>query len=232
VACSAKVPAADGGAFVISDFTTVNDGGTTTFGAWPGYYGGTYAYPGGPSADQAVNPDAGITCSQPLSQDSFVATIEPMSKSWVLSGTVAGFSGFGFYLQSNPVLCVDASAYKGVSFTISGTLGSPGDAATDAGTSQQIVFKAIDEADLKVEDAGPPGTCTGTNCSPPTYSFTLPTTPTTMTIHWTDLMGGVPMATFDPSTLSGIEWDLPWPCTGGTPYPVNITIQNVQFVTQ
>jgi hypothetical protein len=244
ITCSAKVPMTDAGTFVISDFSTVaaSDAGlaNTAFGTYPGYFGGTYFYPGFPlvpgpglpGMDQLPNLDAGNYCSQPLSQNSFVAAVKPASKSWVWTGTVAGFSGGGFYIQSAPVLCVDASAYKGVSFTISGTMGSAGDAGTN-----QILFKAFEAADRQVLPAGmagPPGTCTmGAACNPPSYAFTLPATPTTMTVHWTDLTGGVPDPTLsDPSTLSGIEWDLPWPCTGATPYPVNINITNVQFVTQ
>lgn len=242
----------DGGALLITDFTrrcTGMDGGidpyNACFGAYPGYFGGTYSYPFGPpavagpglpGADQTPN-DAGNNCVVPLSQNSFLATVMPSSKSWVLSGTVAGFSGAGMYIQSAPNLCVDASAYRGVQFTISGTIGSADASVGEAGVSDAgvsapfIQFKAIEAEDvMPTTTAGSVGTCTASMCTPASYSFALPSTPTTITVQWTDLMGRVPGAPSDPAHLTGIEWALPWACTGSTPYPVNITIQNVMFV--
>jgi hypothetical protein len=219
----------------------------TAFGQYPGYFGGTYFFPygpptiagpGQPGTDVVLDPDSGNYCSVPWSQNSFVATVTPASKSWILSGTVAGFSGAGLYIQSAPNLCVDASAYTGVSFTISGTIGSSAeagaDADADAGTAQTISLKAFEAADTAVSTAsGAVGTCAlGAACTPPTFPITLSTTPTPMTVRWVDFTGGNPdLSVGDPAHLSGIEWDLPWPCTGGVPYPVHITIQDVQFIT-
>ncbi|MDP9002704.1 MAG: hypothetical protein M3O46_21655 [Myxococcota bacterium] len=256
--CSAAVPQSpDGGALLISDFSrrcTGMDGGmdpyNACFGAYPGYFGGTYFYPSGPpavagpglaGADQTPN-DAGNNCVVPLSQNSFLATVMPSNKSWVLSGTVAGFTGAGMYIQSSPNLCVDASAYAGVQFTISGTTGSADAGVTDAGVGEGggsdaavsaplIQFKVIEAGDIMpTTTAGSVGTCTASMCTPASYSFALPSTPTTITVHWTDLVGRVPSSPSDPAHLTGIEWALPWACTGSTPYPVNISIQNVMFV--
>jgi hypothetical protein len=243
--CSAMAPAGDGGASLITDFSklcTGPDGGVqynACFGTYPGFYGGTYFFPGinGQPLANAMDVDAG-GCFQPQSMNSFVATAMPASKSWALSGTVAGYSGVGIYLQSSPNMCVNASAYSGVRFTLSGTIGSAGDAgATEAGASDaaananSIQFKVFESTDLAVSTmAGSAGTCTGT-CTPPSLAIPLQTAPTVVTVHWTDLIGGAPDPSItDPAHLTGIEWDLPWPCTGGTPYSVNITVQNVEFI--
>jgi hypothetical protein len=251
------VPAPDGGSFLIDNFSSaaVVDSGVSynnNFGQYPGFFGGTYFFPSGaptvagpglPGTDVAPNPDAGLFCSTPWSQNSFTATVTPSTSSWVLNGTIAGFSGAGLYIQSAPILCVDASAYTGVQFTVSGTIGAQStptdDASSEAGdeaaaaTPPQVSLKVFEGMDLNYAPAtvGASGICL-TNCLAPSFNFTVPSTPTVMTVHWTDFAGGTPDPSVgDPAHLSGIEWDLPWPCTGGVPYPVNITISNVQFIT-
>ncbi|MBV9948936.1 MAG: hypothetical protein JOZ69_18955 [Myxococcales bacterium] len=255
--CTA-VPPGDGGAFLVSDFSTPLNGTTgadayNTRSSQGGYLAGTYFYPaampavagpGLPGTDMLANPDAGQYCSVLWSQNSFVASVSPSTKSWVISGTVAGYSGFGFYMSGTSP-CVDVSAYTGVRFVISGSVGNPGTpglseggTVSDAGSgsdaatsSMQIQFNAGQADDIQVQP-GTIGQCSA-NCTSPGFFFSVPSAPTVMTIHWSDLSGGAPLAGLtDTAHFTGFQWNMPWPCTGGVPYPVNITVRDVELVTQ
>jgi len=229
VACTAKPPAAgDAGVSLITDFSVPNgDGGpgsSVNFGAYssgPGIFGGgTYAYPAlGPGVDSYADLDAGIYCTTLGSKNSFVATATP-GTGFVLSGTVATFTGVGLYLYQ----CVDASAFQGIQFTISGDVGNE---SLEAGSPDQIAFSIS-----MVANGGPPqGPCTlGGSCAQPTYAVTVSPQPTTIKMPFRMLTGGAPIYVLDPSQIAGIQWALPWPCTTSpSVYPTNITISDVAF---
>ncbi len=226
-ACTAQPPApGDAGVSLITDFSMVNgDGGpgsSVNFGSYsatPGLFGGgSYAYPTiGPGTDSPANPAAGNYCTTLGSQNSFVATATP-GTGLVLSGTVATFTGVGLFLYQ----CIDASAYHGIQFTISGDVGNEG---LDAGSPDQITFS------LSMPSDSSQGTCTlGSSCGSPSYVVTVPAQPTTIQIPFQMLTGGAPLFALDPSQISGVQWSLPWPCTQNpSVYTTQITITDVAF---
>ena len=121
------------------------------------------------------------------------------------------FLGLGFSV------CTDASAYTGVTFNISGALS----------TGCTIQFSAVDKEHSPVTNSG---TCAGASCYPGGALFTLPATPTDVTIKFADQMqGGADpgAAPVDPARLLAIQWQVNplamMGCTG------TVTIDNVVF---
>ena len=61
-------------------------------------------------------------------------------------------------------------------------------------------------------------------------------TPTTITVKWSDLAGGKPMASPDPAKITFISWVIPTPAGVGsatatvTTYDIDLTIDDLQFV--
>jgi hypothetical protein len=220
-------PSPDGGFAPLIDFSMLcgGDAGASLacFGAYPTLYGGTYSYA---STTDSLPNDAGVGCAVYGSQSTFATTIDTVGKSWNWSGTVAGFSGGGLYI----VPCANAAAYTGIQFTMSGTLGIT---AGDAGASTQMQFQVSQLQNWPTASGG--GLCLsadggpGTDCNPSVFNFDVPATSTVIQVPWTALTGGTPDMIFDPAHIIQIQWQLPWPCTGGTPYAANVSIQNVQF---
>ena len=174
-----------------------------------------------PGVDSLANPQAGIYCTTLASQNSFVATATP-GTGLVLSGQVATYTGIGLYLSQ----CVDASAFQGIEFTISGNVGS---ATPDAGAPGELTFSVSTPVDSKVQD-GVGNTCTLSGCGSPGYTFSVPAQPTTLRVTWEMLTGGSPVFVLNPGKISGIQWSLPWPCTTNpVPYAAQIVLSDVSF---
>jgi hypothetical protein len=123
--------------------------------------------------------------------------------------------------------CLDASAFHGIQFTISGAVGSTG---VDAGSPNQMTLSVFTPPDNKV-GSGTGFTCTLPGCAAPSYTFDVPNQTTTLKVTWEMLRGGAPIYVLDPPAgITGIQWSLPWPCTSNpAPYNVNVTIRDVAF---
>ena len=202
---------------LITDFTYAGDGADTTgvhFGSTAVLSGGEYIYP--------------TTGSYPLVSD-------VTDSNWHITGTVGDYSGFGLYFDN----CnrVDASAYQGISFTVSGSVGDNNEIVLNVGTlNDSIAAGWINTHGGTTTD---PGRCvpeTGTNqydqqdCKNPTVTIPVSDTPTEVTILWSDFEGGSPepnVAT--PSEITFISWSFPW-TSDGTAYPVDLTIDDLSFV--
>jgi hypothetical protein len=125
------------------------------------------------------------------------------------------FVGLGFDA------CVDASAYTGVTFNVSGTLNS------ECG----IQFSTVDKAHNTPADGG---TCTDAGgCYASAKVFTLPATATDVTVLFADQTGGGPPSTpVDPAEILAVQWqfnpvgNVPGPAVGCTG---TVTIDNVRF---
>ncbi len=229
--CTARPPAADAnGVSVITTFSNVTAdagaGASTWFGSWSadasGFGGGTYFYPAmGPGTDSIADPTAGNYCTTLASQNSFVATATP-GTGLVIAGQVTTFSGFGFYLYH----CLDASAFQGIEFTISGDVGN--ELVSGMGAPNQLTFSVGMLPDDKVGSGL--GTCTLPSCSAPSYAFTVPAQPTTIRVTWEMLTNGAPIYVLDPKAISALSWSFPWPCaTSVTPYTTHVTVSDVAF---
>ncbi|MGA7123929.1 MAG: hypothetical protein WBY94_27760 [Polyangiaceae bacterium] len=226
----------DGGPAVLTQNATplaLDAGGAylSNFGAYNGYGGGTFLFPtAGPGVDMLANPDAGIACTTLASQNSFIPAFSPSTNAWTLTGTVATYSGFGMWQYH----CDNASAYKGIQFTVSGDLGVPGEDAGDAGTATQMQIQVTQLSnDMAVNANGTvnPGATCASNCVPASYYFSVPSTPTVVKALWSEFSGGSPHPTIDnPGQIAQIQFQLPWPCTGGVPYTTNVTIQDLAFI--
>ena len=216
VAC-VKVPA-DG---MITDFSTPcpADGsaiGQACFGTYDKtVFGGTWAaFPvpgGGPDAGPDTDQEAGAACTSFPSKSTFAASTS--TGAWVFSGTVSTWSGAGIWLAP----CVNASAFSGLQFTVSG----------DAGTTGQMSVTGFQLSNWANAAVG--GTCSGT-CSGATATFPVTATPTPQKLPWASFTGGMPSDSIDdPSKLIQFQWQLDWPCTDGVPYDANVTIDDLKF---
>jgi len=200
---------------LITEFTYAADGGSMTsvhFGDDSTKFSG----------DEYVYPSAAIGSS--------VA-----GGSWHISGTVGDYSGFGLSLDN----CshIDAHAFKGISFTVSGTV--------DMGSMFTMGIDTLNDTIaaswLTGHDAGgtadSPGRCIpkkGTNkydqmdCGNPTKAISLATA--NQTILWGDFSGGKPEASVTPGDIISIYWYFPWSGAGSTPYAVDIVIDDLKFI--
>jgi alpha-L-fucosidase len=205
---------------LITDFTfTPSDSGTTDttkvpFGSSGSLSGGEYVYPTG--------------------TDSYPLTSDVSASNWHISGNVGTYSGLGLYFDGCNV--VDASKYQGISFKISGSMG--GNQLT-FGVSTLNDSIAAGWINTNGGNSTAPGRCIPTSgtgqyseqgCSTPTKTIPVTSTPAVVNVLWSDLTGGSPEATVaTPAEITGIYWTLPW-SYGGTPYPVDIVIDDLSFI--
>jgi hypothetical protein len=123
------------------------------------------------------------------------------------------WSGVGLYF-SNPA-CVDARAYTGFRFTVSGDLGTC-----------KLSFLGVPSEDNAVAN-GPVGTCTATSCISPSYG---PITTGTSVVHFADLSGGNPYAALDSAALNDIAWQLDVPTDGSPACNADFIITDASFI--
>jgi hypothetical protein len=158
---------------------------------------------------------------------------------WHISGTVSNYAGFNFFLRN----CdrIDASMYKGISFTISGS--APQGITFDVG----IVSDTPSGTWLLANGAAPAttttteaGRCTPTSntqnqyyhpgCGDPTTPITVTASPVVQNVLWANLAGGTPVASpaaSDTSEITAISWIIPW--SSGS-YAVDITLDDLKFI--
>ena len=114
--------------------------------------------------------------------------------------------------------CVDASAYTGVQFTISGSI-------TGCTMQYSTNYSGADDA-----STDPKGSCMLGNgkCYSPQKEITtsITSTDTQIQVPWATT-GGAPVGPVDPKTLTGIQWQLTIGTTGTC--AANVTIKNVMF---
>jgi len=171
---------------------TSNGAGTgpdhITFGTAPNTWGSyAYAAPGQASPTATVTPDGNGL--------SIVGGFGPLTggNSW---------DGFGLYYNSTS--CIDVSSYTGVQFDFSGTLG---------GCS--ILLGLTYSRDLASADDPARGGCVGTSasCYNPAADFTAAALAATLDsptirVPFTAMTGGMPISTFDPKYMVGLQWQL------------------------
>lgn len=183
-------------------------------------------------------------------------------QSWHIVGDVHGQQNFfGLYWMCAAAprggCTMDASKYAGIQFTIKGYVGpsrtitfTMGRAENDTAGENAMCGTCVAPADAATrEDA----------CHGPRKVLTLPAnpmTPMTVTLLWTDLVGGSPKDSIDPHQLTGILWyftnapagdggavDAGLPdaaglldgsadgaSTGAPTYPADVTLDDIKFV--
>jgi hypothetical protein len=191
------------------------------------YGGGTFEYPSASPCDQTIHLCPNFD-----------------GKNWHIKGTVHDYSGIGVYFNKGVIW--DVSMFAGISFDISGAFAMAGDAGTIPAAS--VTFGVTDirhEVDSAHTADGRTtcGTCVPSagneydgSCVAPTKVVTLTSTPVTTALHWLDISGARRPPNFssespDPTQISHITWVFPWGGAGSTPYTVDVTIDNLKYLT-
>jgi hypothetical protein len=135
-----------------------------------------------------------------------------------VTAAIFKLSGYGLRFVNG---CVDASTYSGISFTLGGDAGPAGALSVKLGTVPNAVPVGSSAARM----------CPSENlaaCFGPAATVTVPTTPATIMLRWSDFGGGTPTPTTDGADLLSIVWafDL---IQSSPAYKVDITIDNVAF---
>jgi hypothetical protein len=161
---------------------------------------------------------------------------------WHLTGTLGNYSGFG--LTFNNCYRVDASLYKGISFTVQGNVPMGNSITFNVGTAADDVAavwlnrNAVPLPNpLLAPNAGrcvpAMGQYDGT-CGSPTHAVPVTAQVTTIQVLWADLAGGRPAASVDPKEITNISWNFPPPAGAGTStpvtYDVDLTIDDLRFI--
>jgi len=169
--------------------------------------GGTFTFQTGTLVAPTLTPQLGPDGSTQAIQIS----ASPGTTTDILNSAV----GFGFFFV-NPT-CVDASAFTGVRFNVTGDLGTC-----------ELRASVVPSEDNAVAN-GPVGTCTAASCVSP---FSAPLGLGTQVVRFADMTGGAPLATVDATALNDVLWTLTVPTDGVTaPCTANLTISDVSFVS-
>ena len=128
-------------------------------------------------SDGALNIAAGVT---PSADCSYVFTAGGLSFTGVTPETT----------------CVNASAYDGITFTVTGDLGGC------------ILSFVVSDPETQPPGSDSRSMCGAPACNPPYYYVTQTGT---VTVPFAALMGGNPDAEIDPTTIIGIQWQLGLP---------------------
>jgi len=229
IACTPVSPtAAD---VTIMDWETAKVGdANSSFGMYQAgtYGGGTFQYPGPISG--ACDPTIHLCPNFD-------------GKNWHITGTVHDYSGFGIYFNMGVIW--DVSMFAGVSFDISGTFTAGSAGAAPAASVTMNVTDLRHEVDSAhtADSRATCGTCVPSggseydgSCVAPSKVITLTSTPTTMTVKWNDLTDGRRPPNFqgespDPTQISHIAWVLPWTGATAAPYTIDITVDNLKYLT-
>ena len=164
---------------------------------------------------------------------------------WHISGSVGTYSGLGLYVDNCSV--IDASAYKGLSFKIGGTVELGGTVTLEVATLEDTVTAewklAHGETDVKPDAPGrcvPPASAANEwsqdVCVLPKKTIKVEATLTEQKVLWADIAGGKPQANVGeaPHQIVGIRWILPNPTGAGTtsptPYKVDIILDDLSFI--
>jgi hypothetical protein len=137
----------------------------------------------------------------------------------------ANYEGVGLYYNNSG--CLDVTAYTGIQFDFSGTLG---------GCAIQLGASYSGDA----SESGNPmrGACAGTSstCYGPSYDVTtealaVTSSSPTIKVPFNLLSGGMPISTLDPRSIITVQWQLSGPLGGsdGGACSANFTVENVKF---
>jgi hypothetical protein len=199
--------------------------------------------PGSPGTPAAVHFGDGTTLSgtEYVYPDSgaWLVTSDVTGNNWHITGNVGDYSGFGIVFDNCSRL--DASAYRGISFTISGSV--PQGSFVTMGVSTLNDTLAASWLNAHGDQSVGPGRCiptAGTNrytqssCLDPTTIVPITSLPILQTILWSDFTGGRPEAAVTASDILAIYWYFPAPAGAGTAAPTSyvadIVLDNLAFV--
>ena len=236
VACPA--PAASG---LIADFTFPADAGVPDGGA-PARFGDDSTVLSGGGSTFA---NAGGMISQDSSQGD-----------WHIQGMVGNYAGFSLYFDdipnasegNMPCNMIDATGFTGIQFTIWGSTAGNGITMSMGIVDDTPTASWFQSIGVSLTPPLPAGACIPKaagmqyyhpGCGDPTAAaITIPTgaasaaTAQTITLKWTDFVGGDCQANVIPSQIVSMAWAFAWGTPGPTTaYPVDIHIDNLKFIT-
>lgn len=186
--------------------------------------GGTYIYP---AADAASGADAPAGLSSDVT-----------GGDWRITGWVATHSGFGIFLDCHRL---DASAFDGIAFRISGTIEGEGTLTFLVGTASNEVSREWLVGLGNQPSAGPSfGRCTpaagqfdGT-CQAARVTVPVTIEGSEVEVRFDELGGGSPLAAVSPDEITSIAWALSAPVAtdGGdvVPYAVDLRLDDIRFL--
>lgn len=191
---------------LITDFSDATAGTSAiSFGTAPNIGGGSYTY-------AAPGLTAPVLSLAPAPAGSTGQALEVAASPGLVTDPANAWTGFGLGFD----MCVDASAYTGVEFTVTGTLGNCA-----------LTFTPIFSEDNSVTDDPTFGACTGTSCF---AGQSAALSPGTNIVHFADVIGGSPQPFVDPRALTGVQWQLNAPFDGVSVCSANFAVTNVTFV--
>jgi hypothetical protein len=188
------------------------------------------------SADGGIASLDGISAYGGVAQPSYTIAGGTLSiTDQVVPGSTPKYVGLVIYFNGNAAGtdCVDASAYTGIEFDVSGTL-------TGAGCSVQYSTNDSEHADsTQLNSAGtgpndPKASGPAGSYSPQLALSPIPSTTTTKMVPFADsaLGAGSPATPIDKMKITGVQWQLTVPAAGdGGPSECDLalTIDNVKF---
>ena len=200
--CSGTPPASA----LITDFSDAVVGPSGIgFGTAPNLGGGTFSY----AAPGLTAPVLSLALTGSTGQ-----ALQVVASPGLTTDPGNAWSGFGLGFN----MCVDASAYTGVQFTITGDVGNCG-----------LTFATQFSEDNSVTDDPNFGSCTAaTGCFPP--SSTQPILAGTNIVDFSQMFGGSPATAVDAHALTGVQWQFNAPTDGVSVCSASFTISNVTFV--
>jgi hypothetical protein len=198
---------------LITDFSDASVSTTTGSislpGATSGVPGDTYVY----DAPGLSPPRLSLTTQDLGAGPRPALRVDASTEGEQLADPANPWIGFGISFR----ICVDASGFTGVTFTITGDLGTCG-----------LGFGTVFSADLGASiDAK--GVCVAPlgRCITP---FSGPIATGRVSVRFPDIAGGAPQPTVNPAELTGIEWRLAAPVDPRAPHCVaSFTVSDVSF---
>lgn len=129
--------------------------------------------------------------------------------------TDLGNDWFGIDMFLGNPSCVDASAYSGIQFTVTGDLGTC-----------RLALEAVTAEDNQIAFGG---ACSQAICFGP---FSPPLATGTNLVRFADMTGGMPVSSVDATALQGIQWALNAPIDGvSAPCHADFRITDIAFVS-
>jgi len=138
-----------------------------------------------------------------------------------MTGTIpkGQYAGAVFWVST----CTDASMFNGVKVSLSG----------DATVSASLQMQSSE--DYPIDTSAKKGECTFTTCDtmwsdcmPPRTTLTVSDSPSDVELPWANFTGGLPVDTFTPNQLVGVQLQLE--CQGDADCAVNLTLGSVAFL--
>jgi hypothetical protein len=172
----------------------------------------------------------------------YLITSDVAQNAWHISGNIGTYSGFGLYFDN--CTHVDASAYGGISFKISGSVAQGDTITMTIGTLADVIPSSWLDAGHGGDGTVKPGRCIPASgattqydqstCVNATKVVPVTDTPTTQAIMWDQFSGGKPEMSVTASDIVTIAWAFPAPPGAGgdnpTTYAADIVIDDLAFI--